>query len=280
MNTPLQSASLTGDEQTLSQVDTGELEGAEEEEHIHMPNPSYWPLIVGFGAAIATLGILFINTTPWVLIIGGIIALVGIIGWGVENPFAALGGHGAGVGSEFATSYAEAANTGKATILGEQLLAEAQDIADRVVTVGDIPWSAHPVSVEIEREGVVLSLYGRIELEAQRKELEQALLKLPGVIDVKNFVIAEDAILNAVNARIEKLRADGKLEGAHDISALVENYIVSLYGYTPNEKMKSTLERELLGIPGVRVVINHIGLDESIPGNLGRTSGKVGKITQ
>lgn len=278
MNTPLQSASLTGDEMTLSQVDTGDLEGAEEEEHIHMPNPSYWPLVVGIGSVIAIVGFLFINNTAWLVVAGVVITLVGIIGWGVEDPFAARGGHGAV--SELATSYAEAATTGKSTILGEQLLQEAQDLADRVVTVGDIPWSAHPVSVEIEREGVVLSLYGRIELEAQRKELEQALLKLPGVIDVKNFVIAEDALLNAVNARIEKLKADGKLEGAHDISVLVENYIVSLYGYTPNDKMKSTLERELLSIPGVRVVINHIGLDEDIPGNLGRTSGKVGKITQ
>jgi hypothetical protein len=40
--------------------------------------------------------------------------------------------------------------------------------------------------------------------------------------------------------------------------------------------MKYVLEREILGIPGVRVVINHIGLDENIPGNLGRTSNKVG----
>ncbi len=278
MNTPLQSASLTGDEITLSQVDTGDLEGVEEEEHIHMPNPSYWPLIVGLGSAIAVVGFLFVNTTAWLVVIGGIVTLVGILGWGVEDPFASHGAHGAT--SEFATSYAEAANTGKQTILGEQLLQEAQDLADRVVTVGDIPWSAHPVSVEIEREGVVLALYGRIELEAQRKELEQSLLKLPGVIEVKNFVIAEDAILSAANSRIEKLKADGKLEGAHDISVLVENYIVSLYGYTPNNKMKSMLERELLGIPGVRVVINHIGLDEDIPGNLGRTSGKVGKITQ
>jgi len=278
MNTPLQSVSLTGDEIIQSQVDTGDLEGVEEEEHIHMPNPSYWPLIVGIGAAIVIVGFLFVNTTAWLVVIGGIVTLVGILGWGVEDPFASRGAHGAA--SEFATSYAEAATTGKQTILGEQLLQEAQDLADRLVTVGDIPWSAHPVNVEIEREGVVLALYGRIELEAQRKELEQSLLKLPGVIEVKNFVIAEDAILSAANTRIEKLKADGKLEGAHDISVLVENYIVSLYGYTPNDKMKSMLERELLGIPGVRVVINHIGLDEDIPGNLGRTSGKVGKITQ
>ena len=99
---------------------------------------------------------------------------------------------------------------------------------------------------------------------------------MPGVIDVKNFLVAEDELLNAVNARIEKLRAEGKLEGAKDISALVENYIVSLYGETPTNEMKYALEREILGISGVRVVINHIGLDENIPGNLGRTSNKVG----
>jgi len=100
---------------------------------------------------------------------------------------------------------------------------------------------------------------------------------MPGVIDVKNFLVAEDTILNAVNASIEKLRAAGKLEGAKDITALVENYIVSLYGETPTSAMKYALEREIVGIPGVRVVINHIGLDENIPGNLGRTNNKIGK---
>jgi len=34
------------------------------------------------------------------------------------------------------------------------------------------------------------------------------------------------------------------------------------------------LEREIVGIPGVRVVINHIGLDEDIPGNLGKTRNR------
>ena len=33
----------------------------------------------------------------------------------------------------------------------------------------------------------------------------------------------------------------------------------------------------VLARPGVRVVINHIGLDENIPGNLGRTNNKIGK---
>ncbi|HCJ36357.1 MAG TPA: hypothetical protein DHV65_18925 [Ktedonobacter sp.] len=175
------------------------------------------------------------------------------------------------------TTYAAAAETGQPTYLAELLLQDAQDVADRTVTVSSTEWSAHPVKVEVEREGVVLALYGKVELEEQRKVLQEALLKMPGVIDVKNFLVAEDTILNAVNASIEKLRAAGKLEGAKDITALVENYIVSLYGETPTSAMKYALEREIVGIPGVRVVINHIGLDENIPGNLGRTNNKIGK---
>jgi hypothetical protein len=39
----------------------------------------------------------------------------------------------------------------------------------------------------------------------------------------------------------------------------------------PDSKMKYALEREVVGIPGVRVVVNHIGLNKDIPGNLGKT---------
>ncbi len=220
-------------------------------------------------------GILIVNAFPWISIIGAIFVLVGILGWGLEDPFASR--TGAVSTSHVSNSYAEAAVTGQPTVLAEMLLQDAQDVADNTVTIGSTAWSAHPVKVEIEREGVILALYGKVELEAQRKALEERLLQMPGVIDVKNFLIAEDELLNAVNARIDKLRAEGKLDGAKDITALVENYIVSLYGETPTSEMKYALEREIVGIPGVRVVINHIGLDENIPGNLGRTNNKVGK---
>jgi osmotically-inducible protein OsmY len=197
------------------------------------------------------------------------------VAWGLEDPFAPR--EGPSRPTHLATTYAEAAETGKPTVLAEQLLQEVQDVVDSTVTVSSTEWSAHPVKVEIEREGVILALYGKVELAVQRKELEERLLQMPGVIDVKNFLVAEDDILNAVNDRIEKLRAAGKLEGARDIRVLVENYIVSLYGYTPTNEMKYMLEREIVGIPGVRVVINHIGINEDIPGNLGRTNNKVGK---
>jgi osmotically-inducible protein OsmY len=276
MNTPLQSVDLTANELRASSLAaTEELGEGEVEHHIHMPNPSLWPLILSVAIAVTVGGLLFVNSFPWVSIIAAPFVLLGIVAWGVQDPFAPR--EGAGRSTGLPTAYAEAAETGRPTVLAEHLLQEAQDVADSTVTVSSTEWSAHPVKVEIEGEGVILALYGKIELAAQRKELEERLRQMPGVIDVKNFLVAEDDILNAVNERIEKLRGTGKLEGARDIHVLVENYIVSLYGYTPTNEMKYMLEREFLGIPGVRVVINHIGLNEDIPGNLGKTNNKVGK---
>ena len=271
MNTPLDSVKLNANDTTATMLaDAEELEGEEGHVHIHMPNGSLWPLILALAVIFTMGGLLIVNIFPWVSIIAAIFVFVSIIGWGLEDPFASHAG--AAKTSKLPTTYAEAAATGQPTILAEILLQDAQDVADRTITVSSFAWSAHPVKVEIEREGVVLALYGKVELEAQKKSLEENLLQMPGVLDVRNFLVAEDALLNAVNARIEKLKAEGgKLEGARDISVLVENYIVSLYGETPTSEMKYMLEREIVGIPGVRVVINHIGLDEDIPGNLGKT---------
>lgn len=276
MNTPLQSGHLTTDEMTMPMLaDVEDEHGAGEEAHIHLPNPSLWPLLLGIAVMVCLSGFLFINSNPWVTIIAAPFVLIGILGWGLQDPFAPTHGQKKGrVPSGFATSYTEAASTGKPTLLAEELLVNARDVADRTVTVSTTAWSAHPVNVEIESEGVVLALYGKVELEAQKEELEQTLLKTPGVIGVKNFLVAEDAILNQVIGSIDRLKAAGKLEGAEDITALVENYIVNLYGEVPNSNMKQMLEREIVGIPGVRVVVNHIGLNEDIPGNLGKTRNK------
>ena len=97
------------------------------------------------------------------------------------------------------------------------------------------------------------------------------LRQIPGVLEVKNFMIAEDAILRTAYQRLDAMREKGKLEGAQNISILVENYILHLYGDVPQKEMKYALEREMVGITGVKVVVNHIGLNKEIPGNLGKT---------
>ena len=256
---------LAENQEALEQVE-------EAESHIHLPNPSFWPLFLAAALLICLTSILAINTLPWITIIAVVLVFVGIIGWSLEDPMAPLEGEGQST-SGTVTSYAEAIATGRLTPLAAAVLQDAEEVVERTVTVSSSEWSAHPVSVEVEQEGVVLALYGKVELEAQRERLAAELLKLPGVIDVKNFLVAEDTILNAVNATIERLRAAGKLEGAKNISALVENYIVNLYGEVPTNEMKYRLEREILSIPGVRVVVNRINLGD-IPGELGKTRNR------
>ena len=51
---------------------------------IHMPSPSYWPIILAFGI-FCLMGGLAISVS--LSIIGVIISLVGAIGWVIEPPF-------------------------------------------------------------------------------------------------------------------------------------------------------------------------------------------------
>lgn len=285
MNTPLTSTGTTEEELKTSEAIT-EQEILEEEAHIHLPGPSLWPALLTVAIVLVFVGVIMFGTpgndqlaalAPWFIFIGIPCVLIGILGWALENPHGKA--HGAHAhGGRHAASFADAALTGQPTVLADQVLDEAEAAVEKTVTIGSTAWSAHPVKVFVEREGVVLSLYGKVELEAQKQEVEANIRKIPGVLDVMNFLVAEDELLNAVNTVIEGLKSAGKLEGATDLSVLVENGIVSLYGNVPNNAMKYLLEREISGVPGARVVVNHIGLNTDIPGNLGKTTNRIARI--
>jgi cytochrome c oxidase subunit 1 len=51
------------------------------EHHIHMPDPSYWPLVAAIGLSVAGLGILF---TMALVPVGLGILIIGIYGWSLE----------------------------------------------------------------------------------------------------------------------------------------------------------------------------------------------------
>ncbi|HZO75881.1 MAG TPA: BON domain-containing protein [Ktedonobacteraceae bacterium] len=267
METSLQSVNLTADDLARS----FELNQAAAEEeaahHVHLPNPSFWPLILSVAILVTMAGLLSLPDIPWLSIIGTPFILVGIMGWALEDPMAP---------KQHEERERPIAIIPANSAAAQAVLQRARDVADRIVTVSSTEYSVHPVKVEIEDDGIILALYGKVELEAQRQRLEDALLSIPGVTGIRNFIVAEDTILETAHARIEKLQSQGKLEGASNISILVENYILHLYGNVPGPEMKHMLERELLGIPGVRVVVNHIGLNKDIPGNLGRTINKIG----
>jgi hypothetical protein len=264
MDTTLHMAGMAVDNLDQSRAISQEVEEAEH--HIHLPNPSFWPLVLGGAILVDVTGLLFIPENPWLCIIATPFVLLGIIGWGLEDPM----GHPASTDVHV--------HKPRPTPSAKEILDMANAAVERVVTFGSTAYSTHPIKVEIEedhgKDGVVLTLYGKVELATQREEIEEALRSIDGVISIKNFVVAEDDILQLAYKRLENMQAQGKLEGAQNISLLVENYILNIYGDVPHTKMKYALERELIGIPGVRVIVNHIGLNKDIPGNLGKTANK------
>ena len=57
--------------------------GDEHAEHIHMPNPSYFPVIVAVGILMLAAG-LMIPPFPVVSVLGVVVMFVGIYGWTFE----------------------------------------------------------------------------------------------------------------------------------------------------------------------------------------------------
>ena len=59
-------------------------EGAHDDhgEHIHMPDPSYWPLVQTLGFFPLGYGLVFVN--PWLIVIGFLWLVIGMYGWIIE----------------------------------------------------------------------------------------------------------------------------------------------------------------------------------------------------
>jgi hypothetical protein len=60
------------------EVHVSDPEADEAGEAIHLPGPSYQPVVLAFGLALAITGVVLF---PIVAVIGGVIALVALIGW-------------------------------------------------------------------------------------------------------------------------------------------------------------------------------------------------------
>ena len=70
---------------TMRRIATAEEIMAEQErnadKHIHMPSPSYWPIVLAFGLPVITFGLIFSHL---ISIVGGIIVLFAAFGWALE----------------------------------------------------------------------------------------------------------------------------------------------------------------------------------------------------
>ncbi len=56
---------------------------AEGEHHVHLPSPSYWPLVTALSLPIIGYGLLY---TWWLSLIGALVLIAGIYGWAMEPP--------------------------------------------------------------------------------------------------------------------------------------------------------------------------------------------------
>ena len=54
----------------------------EEQPEIHLPSPSFWPIVLAFGMALIAVGVV---STIIVSIVGVVVLLVAIAGWTLEN---------------------------------------------------------------------------------------------------------------------------------------------------------------------------------------------------
>ena len=87
-----QSASYTPEETNESLLEQ-HTEGEQEEEaspHIHLPNPSYWPIILGLAIAVTMCGLAVVSITPLISLIGIIFVFICVMGWALEDPMAKL----------------------------------------------------------------------------------------------------------------------------------------------------------------------------------------------
>ena len=70
---------------TMRRIATAEEIMAEQERnadtHIHMPSPSYWPIVLAFGLPVITFGLIF---SLLISVVGGIIVLFAAFGWALE----------------------------------------------------------------------------------------------------------------------------------------------------------------------------------------------------
>lgn len=90
MDSSLQSTHISTDTSpVVTDQDAAEAR-VEEEQHVHLPNPSFWPLIVGVAVAVTMGGLLFLPDNPWLSIIAAPFVLIGILGWALEDPMAPL----------------------------------------------------------------------------------------------------------------------------------------------------------------------------------------------
>lgn len=90
MDSSPHSASSISEEVDTSLLAHREGDIEEAEPHVHLPNPSYWPILLSLTIAIAMGALLFVSSAPWVPLLVLPFVLACMLGWALEDPMASL----------------------------------------------------------------------------------------------------------------------------------------------------------------------------------------------
>src|SRR5262249_38641287 len=74
-------------EPAYAAVPAAEEEQAAAHSGVHLPKPSYWPLLLAASALVALGGWLFFQTTLVVIAIGLVAVFISMVGWGLESLY-------------------------------------------------------------------------------------------------------------------------------------------------------------------------------------------------
>jgi len=103
------------------------------------------------------------------------------------------------------------------------------------------------------KDGVV-TLRGHVINTTNQQRAEEAARTIPGVLEVKSYLVADDKII------IEVARVLGEIERDHGVKFLtgVQNGVVVLTGKVGSAEVRSMVEKYAAAVPGVRGVINSL----------------------
>jgi hypothetical protein len=86
MHTSLQRVDQPDTLNTSHVGDQKENQGIEEGQHLHLPQPSVWPLLLSGAILLCISGLLVLPNIPWLSIIALPFVLAGTVGWALEDP--------------------------------------------------------------------------------------------------------------------------------------------------------------------------------------------------
>jgi osmotically-inducible protein OsmY len=161
----------------------------------------------------------------------------------------------------------------KQIVLAETIkeLREAPLFRDDAQLAGDVgtaieqavldPRARRSLHARVEDGQVDLS--GTLETQDQFDALFGAVKRIPGVRSVRSDIIITEQIADFVATAINQMRAKGKLDDNDDIEVLSEHQIVYLNGHVATLEKSAAVERETLGVAGVRLVVNQLHTAEA-----------------